>query len=86
MAGGFGRYQYIVCFLMISTHVLGNSILYGLPFLIKEPSFLCQNSDGQYVPCNAQEVLEQGGSYKVDLSLSYKNWYGEEKLDLMNQN
>ena len=71
MAGGFGRYQFTICFFMIATHVLGNSILYGLPFLIYEPSFLCDNGNGQFYKCNAQTVLESGRSYKIDYRRTY---------------
>lgn len=47
--------------------MLGNCILYGLPFLIKEPSFLClNNGNGKYEECKAEKVLEPGVISKIN--------------------
>ena len=47
--------------------MLGYCILYGLPFLIKEPSFLCLNNvNVKYEECEVGKVLEPGVISKIN--------------------
>ena len=76
LCGGFGRFQLFQAILMILTMTSASYFLFSLPFLEKEPSYLCLNQGEKvWYQCKAEIFCK-----KSTVSWKY-NWEDSETLD-----
>ena len=67
--GEFGRFHYktlIVCILASIAISTSNA---ALPFLMKEPTFMCKDQDGNLYECNQEKACVNPTGYQLDYSI-----------------
>ena len=84
MIGGFGRYQWVASFLIITAVALNFLQLWALNLLLLEPKYKCQQSEStSWVSCSLIEACQSGNTLQFDYShqSSFTNFF--EQMHIM---
>lgn len=86
LAGGFGRFQWLMMTFYIMSFWSANFVLYNIDYLTQKPIYLCETEPGSdvYDICTWEEIcVDDPPNYKIDWSNpnSLNNW--SQTLDLL---
>ena len=80
-AGGFGYYQRLATFIIVSGYALMGAVIYGFLFFLLFPKYHClvEGTTDQYEICNRNDICEDGNivrTYKLNYAEKYTlhNW------------
>ena len=85
-AGGFGYYQRLATFILVSGHALMGAVIYGLIFFLLFPKYHCLiEGTADYETCDRSDICQNGKAvrqYKLNYTERYTlhNWI--EQMDL----
>ena len=86
-AGGFGYYQRLATFIIVSGYALMGAVIYGLLFFLLFPNYHClvKGTTDQYETCSRKDICDGENAvreYKLNYSENYTlhNWV--EQMDL----
>ena len=86
-AGGYGYYQRLATFIIVSGHALMGAVLYGLLFFLLFPTYHClvEGTTDQYEACDRAQICVDGKAvrtYVLDYGEKFTlhNWV--EQMDL----